>query len=194
MSGESSDPLDAEDSIDQRIAARLKALRVERGWSLEVLSARSGVSRPTLSRLENAEVSATAAALGKLAAAYGLSVSRLLYLAEPAFTPLLPRARQPVWQDQGERFTRRQVSPPAATLAGEVVEGSLAPATRIDYPAPPRAGLEHYLVLLEGTLMVTAGERTHALSPGDCLRYRLDGASAFETPPGDRARYLLFIV
>ncbi|WP_051556194.1 helix-turn-helix domain-containing protein [Nitratireductor aquibiodomus] len=53
-------------TIDQRIAERLRALRQERGWSLEDLATRCGVSRATLSRLENAEVSATANALGRL--------------------------------------------------------------------------------------------------------------------------------
>ena len=41
-----------EESIDQRIAGRLKSLRNERGWSLDELARLSGVSRATLSRLE----------------------------------------------------------------------------------------------------------------------------------------------
>ncbi len=56
-------------SIDRRIAQRLKGLRAERGWSLDELAGRSSVSRATLSRLENAEVSPTANVLGKLCAA-----------------------------------------------------------------------------------------------------------------------------
>ena len=43
--------------LDQRLAGRLKALRLARGWSLDELAGRAGVSRATLSRLENAEVS-----------------------------------------------------------------------------------------------------------------------------------------
>jgi len=184
----------AGEGTDERIAARLRALRAERGWSLDALAARSGVSRATLSRLEKAEVSATAAVLGKLAAAHDLSVSRLMHLAEESFPRLLPRSRQPVWEEPGGGFTRRQVSPPAAALAGEVVEGRLAAGTRIAYETPPREGLEHHLFLIDGALAVTLGGQIHALSPGDCLRYRLHGASAFETPPASGARYLLFVV
>lgn len=182
------------ETLDTRIAARLRSLRAGRGWSLETLATRSGVSRATLSRLENAETSATAAALGKLAAAYGLSVSRLIHMAEETVAPLLSRAAQPVWHDRDGGFTRRQVSPPAAALAGEVVEGTLAPARAIAYETPPREGLEHHLVLLEGALVVTVDGRRHALSPGDCLRYRLHGPSRFETPADAGARYLLFLV
>lgn len=56
------------DDLDARLARRLAELRTSRGWSLDALAARSGVSRATLSRLENAEVSPTAALLGKLCA------------------------------------------------------------------------------------------------------------------------------
>jgi hypothetical protein len=50
-------------SIDRHLAQRLRALRVERGWSLDGLPRRSGASRAALSRLENVEVGPTAAVL-----------------------------------------------------------------------------------------------------------------------------------
>ena len=50
--------------LDMRIASRLKGLRQERGWSLDELAGRAGVSRATLSRLENAEVSPRPACWG----------------------------------------------------------------------------------------------------------------------------------
>lgn len=181
-------------AIDRRIAQRLKALRGERGWSLDALAARSGVSRATLSRLENAEVSATASVLGKLCAAYDLTVSRLMYLVEDDFAPLLRRDAQAVWRDPEVGFQRRSVSPPAQTLAGEVLDCTLEPDVRIAYDRPPRQGLEHHLLLLEGRLQVSVDGQTHDLRPGDCLRYQLFGASAFATSARHGARYLLFVV
>ncbi len=183
-----------EASLDGRIAGRLRALRGERGWSLDALAAESGVSRATLSRLENAEVSPTASVLGRLCAAYGLTLSRLMQQVEDDFAPLVPAAAQSLWSDPESGFRRRSVSPPAQSLAGEVIEGRLPPGVRLDYPAPPRRGLEHHLVMLEGALAVTLEERRHALAAGDCLRYRLAGPSRFETPPEAGARYLLFLV
>lgn len=181
-------------SIDRRIAQRLKSLRAERGWSLDDLAQRSGTSRATLSRLENAEVSPTASVLGKLCAAYGLTMSRLMHMVEGEFPPLVRRDGQAVWSDPEIGFRRRSVSPPAQTLAGEALECELDPDTRITYDAPPRPGLEHHLFLLDGELAVTVGGQTHALRPGDCLRYQLFGPSAFETPVRRGARYVLFMV
>lgn len=180
--------------IARRLARRLKGLRAERGWSLDELAGRSRVSRATLSRLEKAEVSPTASVLGKLCAAYGLTISRLMYLVEDAFTPLVLREAQPVWSDEASGFRRRSLSPPAQSLAGEALEAALDAGRRITYERPPRPGLEHHLLLLEGRLEVSVDGQSYALRPGDCLRYQLFGPSAFATPADSGARYILFVV
>ncbi len=183
-----------ETSVDDRIAARLRALRAERNWTLDDLAGQSGVSRATLSRLENAEVSPTASILGKLCAAYELPMSRLMLVVEDDFAPVVRRDAQPVWTDPSIGFRRRSVSPPAQSLAGEVIACELDPGTRIDYQQPPRRGLEHYLLMQEGRLAVTVDGETHRLQAGDCLRYRLLGPTAFETPVDASAKYVLFLV
>lgn len=180
--------------LDTRIAERLKALRLEHGWSLEALATRSGVSRATLSRLENGEVSPTTTVLARLCSTYGMTLSRLMLMAEEAFAPLVAREDQPEWRDGPAGFTRRSVSPPAASLAGEAIECHLAPGSDIAYDAPPRPGLEHHLILIDGALTIHVESAVHVLKPGDCLRYRLYGESRFETPAETPARYLLFMV
>lgn len=181
-------------AIDSRIAGRLRSLRAERGWSLDELAQRSTISRASLSRLENAAVSPTAAVLGRLCAAYGLTMSRLMHMVEDGFAPLVRRDAQPVWTDPAGGFRRRSVSPPARSLAGEALECELEPNTHIAYPRPPRPGLEHHLILVEGKLQISVDGEVHDLRPGDCLRYQLHGPSEFATPKDAGARYLLFIV
>lgn len=181
-------------TIDRRLAQRLKVLRTERGWSLDALAKLSKVSRATLSRLENAEVSPTANVLGKLCAAYGLPMSRLMRMVEDDYEPLVRPDEQTVWHDPSVGFRRRSLSPPAQTLAGEVLECRLDAGAQITYETPPRPGLEHHLTLLEGALQVDVNGRSYQLRPGDCLRYQLFGPSAFATPEDSAAKYLLFIV
>ncbi|WP_313621224.1 XRE family transcriptional regulator [Achromobacter sp.] len=183
-----------EAGLDVRLANRLKLLRQERGWSLDDLAGRAGISRATLSRLENADVSPTASVLGKLCAAYGLTMSRLMLMVEDDFVAWVPERAQAVWVDDSVGFRRRSVSPPAQRLAGEVLACELAAGARIAYEQSPRPGLEHHLLMLDGELSITVDGQTHQLLPGDCLRYQLYGASAFATPPDSGARYLLFIV
>jgi transcriptional regulator with XRE-family HTH domain len=186
--------LEAALTLDARIGQRLRALRAERAWSLDDVAGRTGISRASLSRLENAEVSPTASMLGRLCAAYGMTLSRLMHQAEGDFQPLVGPASQPVWVDPSVAFERRSVSPPAQTLAGEVLECLLGAGVSIDYDAPPRPGLEHHLVLVDGRLAITIDGRRFDLQAGDCLRYLLFGPSRFETPETSAARYLLFMV
>lgn len=180
--------------METRLAERLRLLRMDRGWTLDDLAKRSGISRATLSRLENGEVSPTTAVLGRLCAAHGMTLSRLMILVEGDAPPLVPRKDQTVWTDPETGYIRRVLSPPGGDLTGEVIEATLPPGCRIDYDAPPRPGLEHHLVLLDGALSVTLDGIEHSLTPGDCLRYRLFGTSRFETPADCGARYHLFLL
>jgi transcriptional regulator with XRE-family HTH domain len=167
------------DAADLRLAERLREMRRARRWSLDELSARSGVSRASLSRIENGDVSPTAAVLGRLAGAHGSTVSRLLADIEGAAPALVARADQPEWVDPATGFRRRLVSPPSLDFDCEVLRCELPAGASIDYPLPPRLGLEHHLYLVEGSLELEIEGKVHRLNAGDCLRYKLMGASRF---------------
>ncbi|MBJ3807179.1 helix-turn-helix domain-containing protein [Streptomyces flavofungini] len=180
--------------VDARLAARLSGLRSERGWSLDELAERSGVSRSTLSRAERGEISPTAAILNRLCGAYGRTTSQLLSEVEAEPAQLVRAAEQAVWTDAAAGFGRRSVSPPHAGLRGEVVEGTLAPGADLAYDRPPLPGLEQHIWVLEGELEVTVGGVPHALATGDCLRFRVWGSTRFRCG-GERAvRYALLVV
>ena len=103
-------------AIDRQIAARLLAERAGRGWSLEQLAERSGVSRAMISKVERGESSPTAALLGRLSAAFGLTLSQLLARAEQGDARLLNRERdQERWRDPQTGFERRTLTPPGST-------------------------------------------------------------------------------
>lgn len=176
-----------------RLAYHLAELRHSRGWSLDQLAEATGVSRASLARIEKAQVSPTADTLGKLCATYGITMSRLLALVEDDFRPVVPARDRRVWTDPETGFKREVVSDAAPGLSGEVLLCCLPAHQRISYDRPPRPGLEHHLLLQTGALTVTVEGRTHHLHPGDCLRYRLNGSTEFET--GDSAaEYTLFLL
>jgi len=61
-----------------RIGGRVKALRLERGFTLNDLAERSGVSRSALSKLENDKASPTYDVIQKLARGFGMTVGEFL--------------------------------------------------------------------------------------------------------------------
>src|SRR5271156_6491942 len=95
------------DAADLRLAGRLRELRRARRWSLDELAALSGVSRASLSRIENGEVSPTASVRGRLAGAHGTTVSRLLADIEGDAPAFVARADQREWVDPATGFRRR---------------------------------------------------------------------------------------
>ena len=180
-------------ALESRLAARLAALRAERGWSLDQLMQRSGIPRTTLSRLERGETSPTAALLGRLCTAFGRTMSRLLAEVEAEPAKLLRAGEQPVWTDPQTGYVRRLVSPPAAGFDAELVEARLPSGADIAYAAPGVQGLEQHIWVLAGVLELTVEGTTHRLERGDCLRFRLFGATRFCAPAVGGTHYALVV-
>ncbi len=184
---------DTEVELEWRLAARIAALRLERALSLDDLAAQTGISRATLSRIERAEVSPTAAQLGRLAAAFGWTVSRLMAAAEGAAPMLVRAAEQTHWTDPETGFGRRIVSPPGPGLRIEMIEGALPAGAAVSYAGPPVPGMEQHILMLAGTLDFTSEGGTHRILAGDCLRAVLRGPTRLHAPGPDAARYLIAI-
>lgn len=168
-------------SDSSKLATHLRYLREEHGMTLAVLAERSGLSRATLSRIENADVSPTAETLGQLAAVYALPISQLLSPLEKGFQPVLRQSEQSVWRDPGHKFVRRSVSPSNGQLSVELIEGELGPEQLITYVTPAIPGQEHHVYVLSGQMQITVEGNAHELRPGDCLRYILFGETIFKT-------------
>lgn len=178
---------------EQRLARRLAELRVEQGWSLETLAEMTGISRASLSRIERAESSPTAALLNRLCHTYGLTMSRLLSEVEAGGVQHLLPQQQTVWRDADSGYQRRSVSPPAQAFHAELVEARLPSGAHIEYDMPPLAGLEQHIWMLDGVLIFRMNDRQWRLEKGDCLRFHLFGRTEFSAPEADGAHYALVV-
>ncbi|MBV1908047.1 MAG: helix-turn-helix domain-containing protein [Kangiellaceae bacterium] len=165
----------------KQLATHLREIRNNQGFTLSDLAEKSGVSRATLSRIENDEVSPTAETLGHLSSAYQLPISVLLSPLDVNFDAFIGRESQKVWVDQTCGFTRTNISPPSTQLKFEIVKGQLQANQKLRYDKPSILGQEHHLIIISGKLNVTVETNQYQLSKGDCLRYKLSGSSIFET-------------
>src|SRR5471030_1179825 len=99
--------------VEAGLANRLRMERESRNWTLADLATRSGISRAMLSKIERREASPTAALLGRLAAAFGLTLSQLFAPMDgPPMGQVARADQQPVWRDPETGFVRRSLSPP----------------------------------------------------------------------------------
>jgi transcriptional regulator with XRE-family HTH domain len=181
-------------ALDRCIAERVRALRAERGLSLDALSVRSGVSRSMISLIERGESSPTAALLARLAAGLGVALSALFELpggpAAPAGAPLARSEDQPPWRDPDSGYQRRNVSPAGVPQPMQIVEVHFPPGARVAFDnALHEARIYQQVWLLAGAIDITLGAERHRLREGDCLAMQLDRPTMFHNPTRKVARY-----
>lgn len=188
---------DGGSELGARIAARVRGLRGERGYTLDTLAARSGVSRSAISMIERGETSPTAAVLNKLAAALGVPLASLFDIP-PERAPANPVARhhaQPLWRDPQSGYLRRTVSPPGWPSPIRIAEVELPADAVVSYEtAGSEVEIHQQIWILSGEIQVSHGAETHQLRIGDCLAMRLDGPTTFRNPTARRARYAVVVV
>ncbi len=181
------------DDPTPRIAARLKEERQRRAWTLDDLAAHTGVSKAMLSKLERGEASPTAALLGRISGALGLTMGSLLGEVQPPQPRLLRAGEQPVWKDPSTGYLRRQLTPLSGRPGIQLVEVSLPPRARVDFPASAYAFIRQAIWVLDGRLRFQEGDQTHELEAGDCLELGPPADCSFINPGRSACRYLVAV-
>ncbi|SAL05895.1 XRE family transcriptional regulator [Caballeronia calidae] len=186
----------AESGINERIAERVRALRAARGYTLDALATRCGVSRSMISMIERGAASPTAVVLDKLAAGLGISLASLFggeREGAPA-EPLVRRGAQLKWRDPESGYTRRNLSPPGWPSPLQLVEVDFPAGARVAYETGGRESTMHQQVwVMSGRIDIVIGDALHSLQQGDCLAMRLDRPIIFSNPTSKAARYVLAI-
>ncbi len=180
------------DDLASRLAERLRGEREARGWSLNDLAERSGVSRAMISRIERGEASPTAVLLGRLSGAFGLTLSNLLARIENAGERVRRAKDQPLWRDPETGFVRRAISP-AGNGDLELVAGELPPGAAIAYPASSYAFIRQQIWMQSGLLDFDEGGIVTRLEAGDCMELGPPSDCRFSNPGTEPARYLVVV-
>lgn len=181
------------DYITLKIAARVRGERTARRWSLDDLAERASVSKAMISKIERAEASPTAALLGRLSGAYGITLSALLADTEGDQRGPRRRADQPVWRDPATGYVRRQVSA-SARVPIELTEVDLPAGASVSFPASSYAFISQVMWVLSGHLTFVEGDVTHDLGPGDSLELGSPVDRTFRNDGAEPCRYLVVVL
>jgi len=147
---------------------RIRALRRQRGMTLQQVGVRSGLSIPFLSQVERDRVSPAIASLAGIAKALGVSMSYFVEVPAETATFRTPKEVQEFKLNGGsERISR---------LAGRFDGRQLEPLL---VHIPPGGGVprfehagEEFFHVLRGKLTVTLGTEKRVLGPGSSGHYR----------------------
>jgi len=179
--------------ITTAVARTLQALRADRGWSLDQLAARSGVSKGVLVALEQGRSNPNLATLARIGDAFGVPVTLLVDMSgEPAVRISSPGASRVLWRGPagGTGTIIAATDPPWAVelwrwevMPGEAFGGDAhAPATR------EMAAVE------SGSLTLTVAGERHSVGAGQCARFPASRPHRYSNEGKEPVRFTMVVV
>jgi transcriptional regulator with XRE-family HTH domain len=152
------------------VARVLQALRAERGWSLDQLAHRSGVSKGVLVALEQGRSNPNLATLARIGDAFGVPVTRLVDVPdEPAVRVTGADRARVLWRGPsgGTGTIIAATEPPWAV---ELWRWVLQPGERSGGD-PHTAGSKEMIWVESGTITLTVAGQSYLVAAGQCARF-----------------------
>ena len=186
------DRLGTADELNAAVALHCRALRQSRGWSLDELAGRSGVSKGMLVQIEAARTNPSVGTLARVADAFGVTVSRLLEPVQDRTVHLSDAEEAPILWRGGRGGTARLLRGLNEPDIVELWEWRLAPhEEHISDDHQP--GTREVLHVLSGMIIVTVADDEYTLGPGQTIDYLADRDHSYRNDFDTSARFLMLV-
>ncbi|GAB3192710.1 XRE family transcriptional regulator [Geodermatophilus arenarius] len=167
--------------VNELIGQRVRQHRTARGWTLDELADRSGVSRRMVITIEHGEGNPSIATLLRISDALGVGLPVLVDVERPRALTVTAAGQAPVlWR--GARGGRALLV--AGTEPPDVVElwdWTLHPGEE-HTSEPHSAGTRELLLVLDGGVDLRVGDRTERLGSGDSAAFAGDVPHGYAAP------------
>jgi transcriptional regulator with XRE-family HTH domain len=174
-------------TIVEKVSSVLKSLRQDKGWSLDVTSEKTGVSKAMLGQIERGESSPTIATLWKIASGFDVSFSSFVEELKPAGTALFHRSgdlKQMHPQDDKIRVMVLFAYDELLKFETYIIE--LLPGCEHISP-PHQHGVIEHVVVSRGEMEVLVGGQWHKLKQNEGLRFNADQPHGYRNLGGEKA-------
>jgi transcriptional regulator with XRE-family HTH domain len=158
-------------SISHHISLTLKALRKERGWSLDKAAKETGVSKAMLGQIERQESSPTIATLWKIASGFHTSFSSFIEDIHSDFAePIYRGGEAQTIHPADEKIRVMPLFPFDTQLNFEVYIIELLPGC--EHLSPPhKHGVIEHVIVTEGKMEIFVNDTWKTLNKGEGLRF-----------------------
>ncbi|MCZ7413013.1 MULTISPECIES: helix-turn-helix domain-containing protein [unclassified Streptomyces] len=159
------------DHLSQSLARNLKRLRTERGFTLDALAARSGVSRGMLIQIEQARTNPSVGTVVKVGDALGVSITTLLDFDQAPQVRLVPA-------EQAVRLWSTEAGSHSTLLAGAEAPGPLELWSWVLMPGegstsdPHPTGTTELVHVRSGVLTLTVDGTDHDVPAGTSATFQ----------------------
>jgi transcriptional regulator with XRE-family HTH domain len=177
-------------AVTAAVAQQVRALRQARGWSLDELSGRSGVSKGMVVQIEAARTNPSVGTLSRLSDAFDVSIARLLEPAAERIVRISPADQAPtLWRGGYGGFGRLL----AGVNAAELWEWRLQP--REHHESPDHAiGTRELIHVLVGEVTVTVDGTAHLVRAGETIDFPSDRTHGYRNDAAEPARMVMVVV
>jgi transcriptional regulator with XRE-family HTH domain len=176
-----------------KIGSRVRELRRSKGFTLEVLAERSGVSRAMISKIERGEKNPTLVVAAKIAEGFGITLSQLVGIEERREVIVVPKERRMVMRDPATGFERQVLSPTFRRKGVEFIRNMVPEGSTSGEFPPHRRGVVEYIVVERGSLKAILAEEEYLLEEGDAIYFEADVPHRFENAGDGECSYYLVI-
>jgi transcriptional regulator with XRE-family HTH domain len=180
-------------ALTAAVAGHVRALRTSRGWSLDELAGRSGVSKGMVVQIEGARTNPSVGTLARIADAFGVTVARLLEPAEDRTVHISSADNAPrLWRGDAGGFGRllRGLNSPSFT---ELWEWIFASGDRHG-SAEHAPGTREMLHVLAGVLTTTVDGVDHVVRTGETIDLLADRPHGYRNDGTEPARIVMVVV
>jgi transcriptional regulator with XRE-family HTH domain len=179
--------------IEQYLGERVRARRHARGWTLDGLAERSGVSRRMLVNVEQGATNPSIATLLRLSEALAIGLPSLVAPNDGEVLFEINRAgtRPPLWTGPhgGQAFLTAGVTAPDVV---ELWDWTLAPGDA-HASEPHVAGTRELLVVIDGEVILAVAGQDAVLRAGDAVSFAGDAAHGYRNDGATAARFALTV-
>lgn len=187
----SAEPAPSSTELVDVVAANLKRVRTRRGYSLEALAKRSGVSRAMISQIELAKSAPTISLLWKLSSALEVPFAALTSVSGIHGTVVMRGADAKVLNSADGKFMSRALFPFDSPRKVEFYELRLRPGG-IEQAEPHAPGTTENLIVAKGAVEITVAGNAYRLTEGDAILFEADTAHSYRNAgAGDARMYLV---
>lgn len=181
------------DTVVAAVAQHVRALRRARGWSLDELAGRSGVSKGMVVQIEGARTNPSVGILARLAEAFGVSVARLLEQGTDRTVRVTSADDAPLLWRGGYGGFGRLLAGASDPDVVELWEWGFAAGDQ--YTSADHApGTREMLHVLAGSVTITVDGVEHAVETGQTIDFQADRAHGYRNDGPGPARVLMVVV
>ncbi|HEY3187708.1 MAG TPA: cupin domain-containing protein [Solirubrobacteraceae bacterium] len=176
------------DKTVSQLGGKVAQARAERGWSLQQLADRAGLSPAAIHKVEKSGMTPTIASLMKIASALGKSVAYFIAESEPLrpVTHIRPDERARLYTSK-RGLTLQNISGRYGPFFVAGAEANVEPGADSG-PEPMVHPGEELVLILDGTMRFVVGGEIYELAEGDSLHFRTTLPHSWSNPADEPAR------